>query len=157
MAEGDSFAVADMSEAYAGQKVTRGMKILRASGSILLQDEIECEKTDVIRWSAHTPAAVRLYESGKAAVLDMDGTKMYVALLADGCFEVRAAAADERSPYVYNPNAPSVGNAENKGVQKLVVSLSGKSAYRIAFWMIPLAGECAHLTEKPVIKPLAIW
>ena len=153
----ESFALADMSEAFPGKTVVRGMKMYRKDGSLLLQDEIRCSAEDVIRWSAHTPAAIRLYESGKAAVLDIDGVKMYVALLADGVFEVRAAAADENSPFCYT-NDPSVSaQAENKGIGKLVVHLSKKSAARIAVWMVPLTDGREIPTEKPSIKPLSVW
>ena len=156
-ASGDSFAIADMSEAYQGQRVTRGMKMLRESGSILLQDEIECAESDLLRWSAHTPAAVIFKNEGKAAVLDIDGTKMCAVLLADGVFEVRAAAADENSPSVYVSNAPERGQAENKGMQKLVVSLKGKERYTVAVWLYPLTDGREVPEEKPCVQPLSIW
>jgi hypothetical protein len=117
----------------------------------------------VIRWSAHTPASVRLYESGKAAVLDIDGVKMYAKILTDGVFEVRAASADENSPVVWNPNATEEtpperrGQAINNGTQKLMIHLSGKSSRRIAVWLKPLAEGEAIPAEKPAIKPLALW
>ena len=158
-AEGDSFAIGDMSEAFPGKTAIRGMKMLRESGSVILQDEIECSEEDVIRWSAHTPASVRLYESGKAALLDIDGTRMYVALLADGCFAVSAAAPDENSPipapaeYVSGPRPQAV----NHGIQKLTVTLKGKGSHRIAVWFKPLSEGEEIPAEKPAITPLALW
>ena len=160
-AEGDSFAIADMSEAYHGQKVTPGMKILRESGSILLQDEIECAESDLIRWSAHTPASVKFRDSGKTAILDIDGTKMCVKLLTDGYFAVRAAVADENSP-IPTP-APSASDptpkpqATNNGIQKLVVNLSGSEKHTIAVWFYPLTDGREIPTEDPNVKPLAEW
>lgn len=157
----ESFAIGDMSAAFPGKTVVRGMKMLRDSGSVILQDEIECSAEDVIRWSAHTPASVCLYESGKAAVLDIDGTKMYVALLSDGYFGVRAAAPDQYSP-IPGP-APSASNpephpqAENKGVQKLEIHLKGKTGHRIAVWFYPLTDGREVPTEKPTVKPLSVW
>ncbi len=157
----ESFAIGDMSAAFPGKRVIRGMKMLRDSGSVILQDEIECEEGDVIRWSAHTPAAIRLYESGKAAVLDIEGTKMYVALLGDGVFGARAAAPDENSPEVLP--APSASSetpkpqAVNEGVQKLEIHLSGSCAHRIAVWFYPLTEGREIPSEKPEIKPLSVW
>ncbi len=157
----ESFAIGDMSAAFPGKRVIRGMKMLRESGSVILQDEIECCAEDVIRWSAHTPASVRLYESGKAAVLDIEGTKMYVSLLTDGYFTVRAAAPDEHSP-IPAP-APSASNpepqpqAENPGVQKLEIHLKNKDSHRIAVWFRPLSDGEELPCEKPAVKPLAIW
>lgn len=160
-AAGDSFAIADMSEAYNGQRVTRGMKILRDSKSILLQDEIECAAEDVIRWSAHTPASVIFRDSGKTAILDIDGTKMCAVLLTDGYFTVRAAVADENSP-VPEPAPTStspipVPQATNNGIQKLVVHLAGKETHTVAVWFYPLTDGRELPTEKPNVEPLASW
>jgi hypothetical protein len=157
----ESLAIADMSAAFPGKRVLRGMKMLRESGSVILQDEIECTAEDTVRWSAHTPAAVRLYESGKAAVLDIDGTKMYVSLLTDGYFTVRAAAPDEYSP-IPGP-APGASREElqpqavNEGMQKLEVHLSGKGAHRVAVWFYPLTDGREVPKEKPAVKPLSVW
>ena len=157
----ESYAIADMSAAFSGKRVLRGMKMLRESGSVILQDEIECAAEDTVRWSAHTPAAVRLYESGKAAVLDIDGTKMYVSLLTDGYFTVRAAAPDEYSP-IPGP-APGASREElqpqavNEGMQKLEVHLSGKGAHRVAVWFYPLTDGREVPKEKPAVKPLSVW
>ncbi|MBP3605309.1 MAG: heparinase II/III family protein [Clostridia bacterium] len=158
-AEGDSFAIADMSEAYTGQKVTRGMKMLRESGSVLLQDEIECEAADAIRWSAHTPASVIFRDQGKTAVLDIDGTKMCAILLTEGYFTVRAACADENSP-VPGP-AEYVDKlcpqATNSGVQKLVVNLTGKQKHTVAVWFYPLTAGREIPVEHPQLRPLSEW
>ena len=159
----ESFALANMSDAYPEKEVVRGMKLDRREGSLLIQDEIRATAEDVIRWSAHTPASVRLFESGKAALLDIGGVKMYVESLADGVFEVRAGVADENSPVVWNPNANENtkpehrGQALNNGMQKLVIHLKGKTSYRIAIRMLPLTDGREVPTEKPTIKPLAIW
>ena len=159
----ESFAIADMSEAYPKKCVVRGMMMDRKTGSLLLQDEISCKKEDTLRWSAHTPAAVRLMESGKAALLDIDGVKMYAVLLTDGVFEVRAGVADENSPKVYNPNVnentpPEYrGQALNHGIQKLVVNLSGKTHHRIAVRFYPLTDGKEIPTERPSVKPLSVW
>ena len=159
----ESFAISDMSEAYPSRSVLRGMKLCRADQSVIIQDEIECKTEDVIRWSAHTPASIRLYESGKAAVLDIDGVKMYAKILTDGVFEVRAAAADENSPVVWNPNATEEtpperrGQAINNGTQKLMIHLSGKSSHRIAVWLYPLTDGREIPTEKPAVTPLSLW
>ncbi len=158
---GDSYAIADMSEAYNGQSVVRGMKMLRESGSVLLQDEIECAENDVIRWSAHTPAAIRLYEKGKAAVLDIEGTKLLAVLLTEGCFEVRAAVADENSPTLAPaPTSTSsipVPQATNEGIQKLVVHLTGKMKHTVSVWLRPLQEGEDIPAQKPQVSALSLW
>ncbi len=156
----ESFAIADTSEAYPGREVVRGLKLYRKDGSVLVQDELRCNKEDAVRWSAHTSAFSKIIESGKAAILEIQGVKMYVSLLTDGVFELRPSAPDEFSPAV-EPAANSSssvlkGQAENPGC-KLVINLSGKSSYRIAVWMYPLIDGREIPTEKPAVKPLALW
>ena len=157
----ESYAIADMSAAFPGKRVIRGMKMLRESGSVILQDEIECTAEDTIRWSAHTPASVIFRDSGKTAILDIDGTKMCVMLLSDGYFTVRAAAPDAYSP-IPGP-APGASREElqpqavNDGLQKLEIHLKGKDNHRIAVWFYPLTDGREIPSEKPVVCPLAIW
>ena len=160
-AEGDSFAIGDMSAAFPGKSAIRGMKMLRESGSIILQDEIECASEDVIRWTAHTPASVIFRNSGKTAILDIGGKKMLAVLLTDGYFTVRAAVADENSPAVMPAPTSSCSTpkpqATNEGVQKLEIHLSGKSSHRIAVWFKPVAEGEGFDVEFPAVKPLAEW
>ena len=158
--EGDSFAIADMSAAYAGQKVVRGMKMLRESGSILLQDEIECAEGDLVRWTAHTPASVVFRNSGKTAILDIDGTKMCVMLLTDGYFTVRAAEADENSPTpapAVTAKGEVIPQAKNPRYQKLVINLAGAARRTVAVWFYPLTDGREIPTEYPQICPLSEW
>jgi hypothetical protein len=156
----ESFAIADTSEAYPERELVRGLKLYRKDGSVLVQDEIKCKGEDSVRWSAHTSAFTKIIESGKAAILEIEGVKMYVSLLTDGEFELRPSSADEFSPVV-EPAANSSssvlkGQAENPGC-KLTVNLSGKSAYRIAVWMLPLTDGREIPAEKPALKPLSVW
>ena len=158
-AEGDSFAIGDMSAAFPGKRAIRGMKMLRADGSVILQDEIECAAEDIVRWSAHTPASVIFRDSGKTAILDIDGTKLCVMLLSDGYFTVKAAAPDAYSP-IPAPAEHEDGlhpQAVNNGVQKLVINLSGKEKHTVAVWFYPLTDGREVPSEKPAVKPLSAW
>ncbi len=161
MAQGDSFAIGDMSTAYPGKRVVRGMKMLRESGSVVLQDEIECCAEDIIRWSAHTPASVIFCNQGKTVILDVDGTKMAAVLLSDGYFTLRAAAADENSPVpepaVYDGGTTLRYQAVNNGFGKLEIHLSGKESHTVAVWFYPLTDGREIPTEKPEIIPLKNW
>ena len=155
----DSFAIGDMSEAFPGKRVIRGLKMLRESGSVILQDEIECSEEDTVRWSAHTPASVAFRDEGKGVILDMDGTQMYVRLLSEGYFSVRAAAPDEHSP-IPSPALyvnKTCQQAKNDGIQKLVLHLTGKKNHTVAVWFYPLTNDGEIPKDAPVPKPLAIW
>ena len=155
----ESLAIGDMSEAFPGKRVVRGMKMLRSDGSVILQDEIECDECDTLRWSAHTPASVIFRDSGKGAILDIDGTRMYVKLLDEGSFAVRAAVPDEYSPvpapaeYADGPRP----QAKNEGIQKLMIRLSGAKKHTVAVWFYPLTDGREIPTESPAVKPLSIW
>ena len=154
------FAIADMSGAYSERTVVRGMRMDRVNDSVLIQDEIECKAEDLIRWSAHTPAAVTVAEDGKSAVLDIDGTKLLAELLTDGKIEVCLGRADENSPIVqpapreHNPEpAPQ---KDNEGISRLTVYLSGKEKYRLAMRFTALH-EGKEVAEVQTVTPLALW
>jgi hypothetical protein len=85
---------------------------------------------------------------------------MFVSLLTEGVFELRPSAPDEHSPVV-EPAANSSssvlrGQAENTGC-KLAIHLKGKESRRIAVWMYPLTDGREIPTERPSVKPLALW
>ena len=94
-------------------------------------------------------------------MLDIDGVKMYVALLTDGYLTVRAAAPDAYSP-IPGP-APGASSeilhpqAENPGVQKLEIHSKGAESRRIAVWFYPLTDGREIPKEKPAVKPLSVW
>ncbi len=153
------FAIADMSEAYPERRVIRGMRFDRPSRSVLIQDEIECKSEDVIRWSAHTPAAVEIAEDGKTAVLDMEGTKLFAELLSEGVFAVTLGRADENSPVVQPAPRESdptpAPQKDNEGVSRLFVLLEGKESHRIAIRFTEM--EEGMEIAPAEVKPLALW
>ena len=115
----------------------------------------------MIRWSAHTPASVIFRDSGKTAILDIDGKKLRVSLLTEGYFTLRVAAADENSPVpepaLYDGGARLQYQAVNNGFGKLEIHLSEKGSHRIAVWFKPLAEGEGFDSEAPQVKPLAEW
>ena len=159
--ENYGFAVADMSAAYPERQVVRGLRLDRGEETVLLQDEIHCKHEDLIRWSAHTPASVELSESGKRAILDMDGTKLCAELLTEGVFEVCPGRADENSPIVQPaPRETSPipePQRDNEGISRLTVYLSGKHTHRIAVRFYPLRAESQTGKEEAKTSPLALW
>ncbi len=154
------FAVADMSAAYPEKSVLRGLRMDRVSETVLLQDEIECACEDLIRWSAHTPAAVTVEEGGKRAVLDLDGTRLCAELLTEGAFEVCLGRADENSPVVQPaPRETSPipePQRDNEGISRLTVYLSGKESHRIAVRFYPLRDGAEEKANERVL-PLSVW
>ena len=159
--EEGGFAIADMSAAYPGKTVVRGLMLDRTAETVILQDEIECETEDVIRWSAHTPAAITLSEDKKSAVLDLDGTRLCAEILTDGEFEVCLGRADENSPEVQPAPRESSPIPEpqrdNEGISRLTVYLSKKSKHRIAVRFCPMRENAVAGKEAVVVQPLALW
>ncbi len=158
----DSFVVADMSQAYPTQNVVRGLKMFRDCNAAVLQDEIHCAASDVIRWSAHTQANIDLADNARSAILELDGVKMLVAILgSDGSFEVLPAAPDALSPKV-QPAASATstvikGQAENTGFFKLAIHVTGRTEYCISVLFYPLTDGKAIPDSLPKVKPLAAW
>ena len=147
-----------MSEAYPERRVVRGMMLDRTSKSVLIQDEIECKAEDVIRWSAHTAAAVEIAEDGKSALLDMDGVKLRAEILTEGTFAVALGRADEYSPVLAPAPRESdptpAPQKDNEGVSRLFVLLGGKESYRIAIRFVQISET---ETEAASVKPLSLW
>jgi hypothetical protein len=147
-----AIAVADLSPAYAkdAKAVQRGLAMLDRR-AVLLQDEIEATTPIALWWFVHTPARVTLSEAGHTAMLEQNGEKLVVRLLAPAKaeFEVRPAAPLPTSP---NP----VGQAGNSGVQKLGIHLREQKNVRLAVVFLPLA-KGADVHWSPEIKPLAQW
>ena len=152
------FAIADMSAAYPGKRAVRGLRLDRESEAVLLQDEIECAEGDLIRWSAHTPAAVTLSENKKCAILDMDGVKLCAEIMTDGVFTVCPGRADENSPTVEPaPRETSPipePQRDNEGISRLTICLSGRSSHRIAVRFYPVS---AAEKQKNTLSALALW
>ena len=156
--ESYGFAIADMSAAYPGKRGVRGLRLDRSEKSVLLQDEIECAESDLIRWSAHTPAEITLSEDKRTAVLDIEGTKLCAELLSEGAFEVCLGRADENSPIVQPaPRETSPipePQRDNEGVKRLTLYLRGRASHRIAVRFYPIDGE--ERAEK-MPQALSLW
>ncbi|MBP3605312.1 MAG: heparinase II/III family protein [Clostridia bacterium] len=155
------FAVADMSAAYPGREVVRGLMLDRREETVLLQDEIRCEREDLIRWSAHTPARITLSEDAKTAILDIDGTRLCAELLTEGAFEVCPGRADESSPIVQPAPRESSPIPEpqrdNEGISRLTLYLSGKPSHRICIRFYPLGDGGISGKEAAKTSPLVLW
>ncbi|MHB1037221.1 MAG: heparinase II/III domain-containing protein [Pirellulales bacterium] len=135
-------AVADLSQAYAGQakQVRRGMALVDRR-QVLVQDELQGVTTGPITWNMHTRAAIAL--SGNRAELSLDGEKLTARILepAGAVFTVESAT-------------PPPPQAQQPDVRKLVVKLPPQEKATIAVLLTP-AGPAAPAEVK--VEPLESW
>lgn len=154
---GDAFAVADLTPAYRqhASAVRRGYRLLDQRRAFLVQDEIQGSHAKDLWWFAHGTAGttVALAESGREAVLERNGKRCIVSLLAPA--EARFTAMDA-APLPTSPN-PTI-QAVNKGVQKLAVHLSpAPTDVTLAVRFAPTYGFEPAPDLGLAVTPLAAW
>lgn len=151
-----AFAVGNMSEAFPGHSVLRGLKLDRAGKTVTIQDEITAAPTDEIRWYAQTAGTVTLDADGRAATVSLREKTMRVKLVGDGTFEVLPCKPDPRSP-VLGPALTRSGvltpQEPNDGYCKLAVVLTGKEKYTICAEF----AQGGRVTDTAAFVPLKDW
>ena len=140
-----AFAIANLSDGYPMMSSVRRGVVLVDRTHLLVQDEVESGEPADVLWGMLTPGDVKL--DGASAVLTQGGTHVRVRILEpdDAVFETMDA----------NPEPPQ---AQNPGITKLVVRLSGRvTSERIAVVFTPYrSGEpVSEFSEG--IKPLSAW
>ena len=132
------FAVADLSDGYAGQatRVTRGVRLI--GKQLILQDEIEADQPVDVVWHMHTAAKIELQEGGKRAVLTQNGKRLTAYVAGDSAWRFEIAVADPPPPAEPNPpmRAKSARNS-----QKLIVRRGDKSAKMLLVVQLVPEGE----------------
>jgi hypothetical protein len=148
-----SFAVADLTQAYAPQamKVQRGVMLLGRK-QVLIQDEIEAAAPSDAWWFMHTQAEIKIEDDGTSAILTQGKARLMAKILLP--VGTQFAAMDAR-PLPSSPNPK--GQDENKGVRKLSIHLPGVSSTRIAVLLVPLRENEFLPTQTVAIRPLERW
>jgi hypothetical protein len=148
-----SLAIADLTPAYARQakRVWRGLSLVNRR-QVLIQDEIEAEKPVEVLWALHTEADVRLSPDKRTAHLSQGQAGLAARILAppEAVFKLSAARPGPLSPH---PR----GQAENRGVSKLAISVPEVQDLRLAVLLTPLTGEPGPEFVETKITPLAQW
>ncbi|QNN22226.1 DUF4962 domain-containing protein [Planctomycetales bacterium ZRK34] len=144
-----ALAIVDLTPAYAPRvkQAKRGLMLMNQRRSVLVQDEVECEKPTQVLWFMHTPAKVALDEARRIATLNQHDKQIRVKLLepAGATFEVRDAVPLATSP---NPQGQKTNHE-----RKLTVQLDNISTARI----IVLIETAEPAGDAPKLKPLADW
>lgn len=146
-------AIADLTAAYEphARKVWRGLT-LRDRNQVVVQDEIQCPHPAELWWFLHTPAAVKIEDDARTAVLQQIGAQLRAEILspAGATFELRDAQPLPSSPH---PDR----QASNEGVRKLAIHLAGITDCRLAVRLVPIPGADSRTVEPPKITPLSEW
>jgi hypothetical protein len=149
---GSAFAVADLTGAYrtaGGKRIRRGIALRDGRTRVLVQDEVETERPQSLRWAMHTRAEVRLASErdgrGDRAILSLGGALLEARLLAPA--EGRFAVETVQIPL---PQRPS------PGVRRLEVSLEEATSTRLAVLLTPLTGVVAPSTATPTALPAVV-
>jgi Heparinase II/III-like protein/Domain of unknown function (DUF4962) len=147
-----AFGIADLSPAYPGSTVQRGLQLLENRHNVLVQDEIKTTKPATVWWFMHTKAEVAVDASGQSAMLSQGGKRLWARIVGlDGAkFTVMDA-----KPLASSPN-PSGQNA-NAGIRKLAIQLTNVTDARITVLFVPLELGQNPPTQLPAVKPLAQW
>ena len=144
---GDAYAISDMSAAYSGKQVVRGMRMTADKRWLIVRDEMKLEESDVGYWFAHTRGKITVLEGGKSATIDMDGDKLFLTLLGDEEFEVMEAKHLYDGHYQHDQR-------DNSDVTKLTVKFHGSTNLSVA--IAPMVGGVMPET-LPEDKALSEW
>lgn len=119
----------DITAAYAqhgATSVQRAFSMRKSDGSVVVTDNVVCNKPSEIYWFAHTKATIKLSGNKRQATLTQHGKSYNVVLIspANATFSVEAATPLPSSPH------PATNNP-NQGISKLRVHVSGVAQTKI--------------------------
>jgi len=143
----DAYAVSDISAAYPGKTVVRGMRMTADKKWVIVRDEIKLDEGDTGYWFAHTRGEITVAKGGKSAVIDMDGDKLYLGILGEGTFTVMKAE------YLFDGHNQE-GQRDNSDVRKLAIAFKGSTDISVAIAAMT-DGEVPE--EKPEDKSISEW
>ena len=144
----DSYAISDISAAYGGKTIVRGMKLTADKKAIIVQDEIAPGALYEGYWFGHTTADITLSNDKKSAVLDIDGVRMWVGILTGQTFSVMDAIQMSSSMI-------QTGQVDNSDYKKLAIYSKGDTDISVA--IVPLSdGEDAP-ANIPEFKKISKW
>jgi len=134
-----TFAVADLSDGYAGQatRVTRGVELI--GKQLLVQDEVEADEPVEVVWHMHTDAKIELADEGRRAVLSQGGKRVTAHIGGASGAKFEIALADP--PPAAEPNPPMRAKA-SRNSQKLVARTQEKTKrLLLAIQLVPEGEE----------------
>ena len=148
--QGDSYAIADVSDVYFGRSVVRGIRMTEVNGFkwITVRDEYKLKKDECGFWFAHTTGDIEINEDGDVAVITMDGKKMLVICTTGHRFEVMPCIQMHEGHIMQDQN-------DNSEFKKLAIRLDPKDkSVEVAFHPYKNDGNSCYM---PAPKPFKEW
>lgn len=146
---GASFAIADLTAAYArrARRVQRGIAL--HGRDILVEDEVQTGESADVWWLFHTGADLKC--DGAKATLTQGGAKLFATILSppDAAFAVMPAEPLPTSPH---PPRQQVKHLAVRHPQTLAVHLKQATDVRLVVLLSPEADATA-----PAVTPLSEW
>ena len=129
------YAVSNLTSAYNNvRKVERSVALLARRQQILIKDDIQADSPLDMWWFMHTEADIRIGDQGKTAMLEQDGSRLWVKLL-NPKLRYRFTIMDAK-PLPSSPNPKDQDN--NSAIKKLAICLKGITNEQLAILFVPL-------------------
>ena len=150
---GRSFAIADLTAAYAqsARSVRRGIALI--GRQVVVQDEVHAKQSAELWWFLHTKAAVLC--NGPTATLTLDGRKLTARILspAGASFRVMPPAPLPTSPRLERQQVNGPGShGDSAGVRKLAIELHKVTDLTLTVLLTP-----DDVLPAPAVQPLGKW
>lgn len=121
--------IADLTSAYFGASVKRGVRLLNGRRQVLVQDEINSQSP--VQWRMHTNATVNIDDGGTSATLTLVGQTMKISMLSPPS---GAKFSTSDAVRFASDVTPPVPDQDNPGVTVLIISLpAGTNNLQVLF------------------------
>ncbi|HYX39004.1 MAG TPA: heparinase II/III family protein [Oligoflexus sp.] len=170
----EAFAILNLTDAYKPSKtssVRRGLKLLKDSQSLVIQDEIVASQSSDIWWFMHTDRSTTITVKGSGTTAELkNGNKTLVARILSPSTarfsEPKDAKSLPSSPEIPKwteedaPDGVEPGTPQgdsNRGFKKLAIHLEGFSGGTITVLLTPLNNGESQPAIIPTVAELKDW
>lgn len=150
--DSSAFVVADLSTAYFGANVHRGIRMLPGRRQVLLQDELT-SIPDASQWRVQTNATISIDSTGRIATLALGGKNLIAKILSpDGVtFSDLPSSRTSKAPAI----APGLQDMDNGNARVLAIDIpSGTNTVQVLF--NPQWDDFTSFVDPPSVA-LADW
>lgn len=145
----NNYVISDMSAAYNGKGVVRGMMMTADKKAIIVQDKLTPGSLYEGYWFAHTKASISLSGDKRGALLNIDGVKLWAQIISDGhTFSIMDAKH-------LNSSIAPADQYDNSAFKKLAIKFTGNNEISVAF--IPLSSGENVPSSIPTFTSIASW
>jgi hypothetical protein len=148
-----AFAISDMTAVLPGIATSwqRGIELTNHRQDVVIQDEIRGAGALDLWWGMHTEAGISISADGRTATLTKNGEQMLARLASP------AGATFMQSTAVPLWSSPTpAGQANNSGINKLRVHISGSSDTTLSIQFTPIKAGIPTTAVLPV-ESLSSW